>query len=589
MNADDRIRAAFSNLVGRSRALNTTDALGKVKGEPRNSKFFPAVAAGLSITLLVGVVAIAKLFRVDGDPISPPEIFTTTTTLTPSPDSTMGEDPLSEAGRFRVNYDLVSGDPEPYLNVRNGAGVDAEIIAKLPPSYTGLVWTGAAEMVGESEWFQVRLLDPVLVTSPEVVGSPTGWVNSHYLEELPEGLPVTVSELLPCSLEGGSSEGGATDQNYLYSLDVSRIDSTCLRIVVGFAAGDAPLSWDGVLDSAESNAAPPTHYQLGGTESFEVSLPGTRSVWMGATEDLGVFAVRNHNRSISILYPGRISSSYVRTYGRWLVVDLETVGPEPETDSAVLLVGEPITGLGEVSFSGIGRPFEANLGIRVVDSSGNPVEAVFSGGYSGTVRASEYSVMTTDWTEAWGRFELLIEGLEVGSYRLQLTEGGVEKPPTEIPFIIEEAGNDPPIVSDEANRLGMAFVNFGSTGFLSPDLKFAPEVVLRLGFDESVVRSAEELSDPRNWVLDFDEFQGFSGPFNIPGLILSRPNVRITEGLLDHCSGPPQDFWPEGSQIGDPINIEPIGIDSCIQWYGVALLTNEDGLIQEVVLDLYGP
>ena len=37
------------------------------------------------------------------------------------------------------------------------------------------------------------------------------------------------------------------------------------------------------------------------------------------------------------------------------------------------------------------------------------------------------------------------------------------------------------------------------------------------------------------------------------------------------------------------MNVEPTGIDSCIQWFGVHLFLDDDDRIAAVSLDLFGP
>ncbi|MCP5030635.1 MAG: hypothetical protein GY939_02455, partial [Actinomycetia bacterium] len=47
--------------------------------------------------------------------------------------------------------------------------------------------------------------------------------------------------------------------------------------------------------------------------------------------------------------------------------------------------------------------------------------------------------------------------------------------------------------------------------------------------------------------------------------------------------------WPAEYDGLRQINIEPIGIDSCISWFGVSVFLDSSDQIAGVVLDLFGP
>ncbi|MEL6984803.1 MAG: hypothetical protein AAFO29_20410, partial [Actinomycetota bacterium] len=116
----------------------------------------------------------------------------------------------------------------------------------------------------------------------------------------------------------------------------------------------------------------------------------------------------------------------------------------------------------------------------------------------------------------------------------------------------------------------------------------ADEVTLLLG---PVIRSeatADRLADPQAWTIDEpDGFAEFTGPFN-PLSSLDGERLRITAGPTDHCAGPPRD-WPAELDGLRQVNIEPIGIDSCIAWFGVHLFLDDDDRIAAVAYDLFGP
>jgi hypothetical protein len=91
------------------------------------------------------------------------------------------------------------------------------------------------------------------------------------------------------------------------------------------------------------------------------------------------------------------------------------------------------------------------------------------------------------------------------------------------------------------------------------------------------------------WTLEAESFEGFSGPFNILDVIEQNVDVAFTAGPVPHCAGPERDYWPAAELVRAPVSITPTDATSCIEWSNVVIRINEDGVIQEVILDLFGP
>lgn len=133
----------------------------------------------------------------------------------------------------------------------------------------------------------------------------------------------------------------------------------------------------------------------------------------------------------------------------------------------------------------------------------------------------------------------------------------------------------------------MALNQFAKGGDAT-DVPLADEVILLLGPDIKASTPADELVDPGAWTIDeADGFGGFDGPFSALSA-LDTNSLRFTAGPVPHCAGPPRD-WPSELDGLRQVNIEPVGIDSCIAWFGVHLFLDGDDRIAAVAYDLFGP
>ncbi len=517
-------------------------------------------------------------------------------------DSDNGDTPVAgEAGaRYRVDTTKVEADTsDPFLNVRRAPDAGADLLAKLPPNYRGIRLTGETTTTDDGgTWFQVQLLDPVEVNLGEPLhgGQPTGWVNAAFLIPLTDGIAVGTDEVPACVFEGDiGTSGRLSSTSYVSALESARLGDNCLRVVVTLTPGSNPFAWDEVPSGTGPATTLPAAYVSssgGNGVTFELG-ENVASAWPNATEtDDGVYIARSNDGSVDLVVPTPVSRAGFTPMPQSgiLVIDMEIAGEAPTTGRFVALTDDPAVGAGTVTVTGLARPFEANLGVSIVDDDGRPVAALYSGSAAlGTLRGTEYAVQTNDWTEAWGRFAVTAADLQPGSYRMLLDgEGGVDTPSrTTVAFTVTDGPIDSgaePNTDDQS--AAQALVRFAQGGAFT-DLDLADEVTLSLGVTHQDTFSRAELADRANWVIDVDEFEGFSGPFE-PLELLVDGQVEFSTGPIPHCAGPPVD-WPTEWDALSQVNIEPVGIDSCIQWYGISLFRNNTGEVEVIVLDLFGP
>ncbi len=524
----------------------------------------------------------------------------------------------AEGSRYRVATDLVAADVgDPYLNMRWAPGADAELLARLPATYAGLVATGnAVEVDDGGTWMQFELLDPVAVNLGEPLhgGSPAGWVNSAFVELLPSGLPIGTDDLAACSGDGsflGPASGGngpsGSDGWYVYGLESGFVADDCLRIVLTFAVGQAPPGgWEFIEgEVGPAGGTPEVQVVSSGGFGVTVDLPAISSAYFHATEtEDDTFVVRQGDGFLDLIsvLPTRESRVSAFPDRGIVVVDLtidrstQSSGGPPANGNGVHLLREPLISEGGVDLVGIARPFEANLGVRVLDEAGTEVEAVFSGGRSwGTRRSVGYSVTTDDWAEAWGRFALRIAGLDAGQYIVELEADGAsdEAQPFRLPITVIRSGPTPSVPTDEEQSAALDLLNFAewwNTEFGNADsMALADQVTLLLGADgERQIRSRAELGDRAGWGFDATDAFGYVGPFNIIDVLAKETGVQISSGPINHCAGPPLD-WPTELDGLRQVNIEPVGIDTCLLWFGISLFLNGEGDIAAVALDLWEP
>jgi hypothetical protein len=623
MNTEEDVTRAFQDLKQRTSTVDVDAGPHRQTSPPRNP-LIPALV--LAAVVVVAAFSAWQLWPSNGSDTDSVNVATDGTatddddggtsqsnidddatdgaTQTQTDPSTQTDDLAAgidtETGdRYRVDTDQVAADSaDPFLNVRAGAGAGETLLAKLPPTYRGLAATGNEAVADNgADWVEVELMDPVHYTGPETEfnANPTGWVNASLVLALTDGVAVGTDEVPACAGDGaGGSAGGLGSDAYVYALESRYLSDDCLRVVLTMASGTVPYFWDDIDEgTGPADALPRIFERESGGSGVIVDLGSTEWAWPRATDTADdVYLVRDHDRLLDLVLTvpvGPITTTPLPELGV-VVIDVGVSGPAPLSDGLVALTKSPMVSSGMIAVAGISRPFEANIGVSVVDSSGQPVTAIFSGSdYLGTVETDEYGVSTTDWTDAWGRFSVQVEGLPAGTYNLLLTTDESDAPvPAKIPFTISEGPADPPTLADaDQQRIAMAF-NVFARGFTSAaELPLADEVTLSLGVSEQQTVAAGDLADRDNWTFDVDNFNGWSGPFNVLDVIDGRP-FRITAGDIPHCAGPPLN-WPADWQALSQVNMEPVAIDSCLQWFGASLFLNADDEIEAVALDLWEP
>ncbi|MEL6983103.1 MAG: hypothetical protein AAFO29_11825, partial [Actinomycetota bacterium] len=558
MNPEDRIRNAYDDLQGRvARDVRPTADPSRVERARPALLGRPGLAiAGLVVAAGVGAAALNLAGGDDDQQVSTDSPTTTledantastvedpTTDEDPaddgqadpdevSPDDTADEDgqPTDSApnDRFRVATELVSADTDdPFLNVRSDPDAGADLVAKLPATYTGLRATGQNETAADGgAWVEVELLHPVSIDETTIGGGqqPTGWVNRAFVEPLADGLPVVTDELAGCApgAESAGTPGGLAD-GHVAALESGFVSDTCLRVVLTFGSGQAPLDWIDLPEgTGPATAVPQTTVWTSGGVTSEIDLGPIGSTWPEATEtDDNLYLVRGDDGSLDLLYLGRarVAGVTARPDIGAVVIDLDVDGPAsiPRPDAGIVPTAAPLVGGGTIELTGLARPFEAVVGVEILDAAGQPVEAVFSGNAQiGTLQGDRYGAVTTDWLSAWGRFAFRAEGLAAGDYTVVLNANDAADQPElfRLEVTLEDGGEAPTLATEAEARAAGRLISFAQGSPIDEAL-LADEVTLLLG---PVIRSeatAGRLADPQAWTMDEpDGFAEFTGPFN---------------------------------------------------------------------------
>lgn len=345
--------------------------------------------------------------------------------------------------RLRVNTDRVSADGnDPFLNVRADVGSNSAVVAKLPPGYRGIRATGkSTETDDGAAWVQVELMHPVPVDGVDVEAydRPTGWLNAALALPLVDGLSVSQDEVPACTGEHVLTSSTGSGEFHVAGLESAVLNGNCLRTVVTMAEGSAGFEWP----QAQPVVGLPDVGVIDTDLGTIIDLGSTNTAWPTATDtDSGAFIVRDGDQylaanecassCVDLVVPvpaSSVTATMLPDLGI-IVVDLSLDGQAAfDSSRQVHLTAEPRIGSDSILVEGIARPFEANLGVEIVDAGGSPVTARFSGSTMGVVEGAEYGVSTNDWTEAWGRFSFTAEGLAPGDYVLRLDgEGGADQP-----------------------------------------------------------------------------------------------------------------------------------------------------------------
>ena len=409
MTSEERLRGAFRDLTVRvardidpsrrnpSMADLATARSQSEPGRPRRPHWPAlAVAAGAFAVLLAGGLALAMTRGDDSAIETGPARETTTDTASDTPATTAQPDeqpttttPLGTPGvaddvapetRLRVVTELVLADVnDPFLNVRLDPDPGADLLAKLPATYTGLAATGRTETASDGgDWIQVHLIDPVSVSTVdrETGEPPSGWVNAAFVEALPEWLPVTTQDVPPCTggFESVDTGGGLRD-GYVYALEGAEVRDDCLRVVVTFGRGQAPVDWyDVPVGTGPAVGLPELFVTSSGRYGASLDLVAVEQAWPLATADGGMFVVRQADRSLDLVTTHHVEDVTITGLPDrgMAVIDLRLGTELPPPGGAGIFLTSPVAvGTGSVDVAGIARPFEATLGVSIEDEGGD--------------------------------------------------------------------------------------------------------------------------------------------------------------------------------------------------------------------------
>lgn len=117
-------------------------------------------------------------------------------------------------------------------------------------------------------------------------------------------------------------------------------------------------------------------------------------------------------------------------------------------------------------------------------------------------------------------------------------------------------------------------------------------VALGLGNELITERTGTELATPAGWLIDRDDYTGFAGPFSAVETLANAGEfgrtVQVGVGTHDHCAGPPL-ATPEALTDLTEVHLQPLNIDSCLQWFAINVFVAADFTVEAVTLELFGP
>lgn len=386
--------------------------------------------------------------------IAPPTTTTAPTTTAPTttaaPTTTLPAGPVFADGiavgepiRLSSTHRVVNVPDDDVLNVRMLPGAGGPLAAELDPAYSTFRFTGETAAVGDGgNWAKVVLSDPAvqLVWEPEEYQLPWGWLNAFYMEPLQEWVPVGGR----CDPSGGLTDhDGDPASTYGQVIDLLLLDfGDCTQVVITLAEenGLDPLG----------TTLPDVRATVLGSGIVRLTILPPSSGWLQVlwpateilTSDLEVYTVRGTDGEVWIDIHGASLASvdYLGAQGQVVVdlVDGAPVGTEKD-DSVVGAFYEATSD--SLHLWGYGRPFEANLSVRVLDATDTVVAvpatsdvAAFNPG------AGAFGIGTTDWFETWGWWDLRLDtsGLPAGDYTVVIADDGAleDGPSVEAPFTV---------------------------------------------------------------------------------------------------------------------------------------------------------
>lgn len=326
-------------------------------------------------------------------------------------------------------FDINNVQADDTLNARSGPGVEFDVVFEFGPNATGVVRTGNdATSTDGATWFEV-------FAPTSGVEFDVGWVNSAFLIE------ASVSDTRPCLFNGPQDhyigidwtnpEGSASsDAAVISTIETYRFGG-CLRTVIEFS--DAWSYEDGgasrvtslPTDIVVTRDNPPTI-------DFGSSITGAEVADTRFSERPGVaqstFVSMGADRQLDgVIYYGPTTTMWATfdNSNGTLIIDVADIRLPTNADATLFdrvgpAVGPLVDDNGLVlssvarsadgdqwTFTGLARPFEANLALGVRHTDGTPIAVDWVNGVVDGQRPDN-GVMTTTWTEAWGQFEFTI-------------------------------------------------------------------------------------------------------------------------------------------------------------------------------------
>lgn len=346
-----------------------------------------------------------------------------------------------DVGPSEIEFDatvsnIVGVDENDTLNARSGSGTDFDVLFEFPPDATGVVHTGAVETSSDgATWVEV-------FAPASGAQNDSGWVNAAFLTE------TSVTDAQPCLFNGPqdhyigidwTNTAGRADSDaaVITNIETYRFGG-CIRTVFEFSNG-----WSYQDGGAQRVATLPTdivvtrhsdaEHNFGALIDidFGASINGAEVVSARFIEPMGV----DHSTFAAMAGPDRriegtiygptsvVSVRFDNAKGR-VIVDVADIDVPLDADPELLswvganvqpIINEEhfvLTGVSSSgdrarwSFAGLARPFEATLGVDIIDTEGAPIDVTWTNGVN-SVGASN-GVNTSTWTEALGQFEFSV-------------------------------------------------------------------------------------------------------------------------------------------------------------------------------------
>jgi hypothetical protein len=235
---------------------------------------------------------------------------------------------------------------------------------------------------------------------------------------------------------------GDPESTYDQLIDLLLLDfEECSQLVITLAEGDGVDHLGVTLPSVDVQEIPDGLRLVilpPGSGWLQVLWPATE-LW---TDDLEVFVARGPGSAVwvDIYGAGSAETVYLWDQGQ-IVVNLEADGDGfPDRDGSIAAKVPAAVSATVWTISGYARPFEANLSASVRDSGNNVLNVPVAGSGVNVFGPGAFSVMTTDWSEAWGWFQFTVDmsSQPSGNYVVRLADDGANEngPVVLVPIIV---------------------------------------------------------------------------------------------------------------------------------------------------------